>query len=174
MAPPDPARPVPAAVAGVTPVAQHEADRYSLSLLDHDGLMTPVLQAAFGPLQAIQQSAHQEGPVFLRRSSIVRVPGGEMILSAALEIQLAALPAGFLPALLSGTTLFGQVLRDFGIPVMTRDRQVYRQDTDAGSHARWGRRLGILRAQDAALLCRVDELLAPGDALLGYRRASDA
>jgi hypothetical protein len=99
----------------VTPQPIGEADRYAVRLLDHDGLMTPILLAEFGPLRAVQTVADHADGLFHRRSVLRRVPGDEAILDASLKISVQALPDGFLQSLVKAETLFGQALQDHGI-----------------------------------------------------------
>jgi hypothetical protein len=152
------------------PPPESEADRYALSLLEHDGLMTPRLQQEFGPMRAIQLAAHTTGTTF-RRQSILRTQSGDhAILEATLEISLAALPKGFLERLVAVETPFGQLLQDYMISIEILDRQTYRKAPGANTECRWGRRLTMRRADTSAHLCDVDELLVPGQQLISVRR----
>lgn len=149
--------------------ADKEAGRFSLTLLDHDGLMTPVLLAAFGRLFARQISSTYSGGWFVRRSSIFQRSTGERILDATLEISYAALPTGFLEKLTQGEELFGQLLSDFGIEVRISDKSIYSLNHDGHSGPRWGRRVSMYRQDTDDLLCQVDELLVSEALLLQYR-----
>lgn len=151
-------------------LADGGAGALSLRLLDHDGLMTPVLRAQFGALRAVQHRALREGDIYLRQSTIRRRAGGETILTARLEIRTDALPGGFLDDLAGGEVPFGQLLQDRAIGVEIRDREVFRVTAADGTAPRWGRRLAIHRLSDGALVCRVEEILAPEAELLRLSR----
>ncbi len=134
---------------------------FSKGLLDHDGLMTPVLLAQFGPLTARQTEGKQIENRFLRQSTIYQAATGEKILDAELDISLQSLPATFLDCLQQQDILFGQLLRDFSIDVRIMDRTLYQSDQSL----RWGRRLSICNANTLDLICKVQELMV-GDAQL--------
>ncbi|WP_309665918.1 hypothetical protein [Tabrizicola sp.] len=152
----------------------HQPDKetgcHSLTLLDLDGLMSPILFSEFGRLFARQISSKRSGGAFTRRSSIFQKSTGQKILDATLEISLAALPAGFLEKLTQSEELFGQLLSDFGIKVRISDKSVYSLKQDGHSGQRWGRRLSMYRQDTDELLCRVDELLVSETLLFQYRQ----
>ena len=143
---------------------------YSRSLLDHDGLMTPILAQEFGALSVRKTQTDQASGRFSRRSSIFQTASGGKSLDAVLEISAAALPAKFLDQLLRDDVLFGQLLADFEIPVRLTDRVLY-QITPSPPETRWGRRLKIYHGKTAAFICRVDELLVSEARLLAMRLA---
>jgi hypothetical protein len=153
-----------------TPQPMKDAERYALSLLEHDGLMTPRLIAEFGPLRAIQIAASQSGAVFHRQSILRTLLGDRKILEASLDISVPALPEGFLERLTRGETPFGQLLIEFSVGVRVIDRKVYRQVGRESSPGRCGRRLTMLRADSLAHLCDVDELLVCSEDLLSLRQ----
>jgi hypothetical protein len=132
---------------------------YSRSLLDHDGLMTPILAQEFGALSVRKTQTDQASGRFLRRSSIFQIASGGKILDAELEISAAAL---------RDDVLFGQLLADFEIPVRLTDRVLY-QTTPLHPEMRWGRRLTIYHAETHAFICSVDEVLAPDTQLWALR-----
>ena len=138
---------------------------FSQTLLDHDGLMTPVLVAQFGPLTVRQTEARHSETRFFRRSSIYQAASGAKILDAVLDISLPSLPLGFLAQLQDEDVLFGQLLSDFSIAVRIADRVLYQ------SHSRWGRRLTIYHSDTQAFICTVEELMAPDAQLWPLRLA---
>ena len=142
---------------------------FGRSLLDHDGLMTPILRAQFGPLTVGKTHSDQGSNRLLRRSSILQAASGIPILDAVLVISAQALPLGFLDQLLREDVLFGQLLADFAIPVRLADRSLY-QSAKAAEDPRWGRRLTIYRKDSDAFICTVDELLVSDAQLLPLRR----
>jgi hypothetical protein len=146
-----------------------DVDRYCLGLLDHDGLMTPLLRAQFGSLTAVQSGAERSDGIFLRESSIYQVATGAKILDAVLKISLPALPGGFLDRLLAEDVLFGQLLIEFRVSVRIAERSCYLSWAASDQPRRWGRRLDMYRVDTGALLCAVDELLAPGAELIASR-----
>ena len=143
---------------------------YSRSLLDHDGLMTPVLTAQFGPLIVRKTQSHPTANSVLRHSSIYQAGSDRKILDAALQISPHALPAGSLDQLLNEDILFGQLLADFSIPVRIADRTLY-HSTETDEIPRWGRRLSIYHGETGAFICRVKELLVNDAQLLTMRLA---
>ncbi len=152
------------------PPAIERAGPFSQRLLDHDGLMTPVLQAAFGPLAVRQSQVIDSVDRLRRRSSIHQAVSGAKILDAVLNVSLPALPDGFLEQLQHSDVLFGQLLSDFGLTVRTTNRILYQSLTD--NPCRLGRRVAILRRDTDALVCQVDELLVSEAQLLALRVAS--
>jgi hypothetical protein len=136
-------------------------ERMAVALLDHDGLMTPVLTRRFGPLRAEQHLSDLSGDTLHRHSTIRTHPGGEAILAARLDIHVPALPDGLLDRLGSGMVLFGQLLLDEGIDVQVQDRHLYRVGEGGAPETRWGRRLTMQRRDTGMLVCKVDELLVP-------------
>lgn len=136
----------------------------SRELLDHDGLMTPVLIRQFGPMNVRQTYAQHNEDRFLRHSTIYQSASGEKILEAVLDISLRAVPIGFLDLLQSKDVLFGQLLMDLSIAVRIVDRNVYRSETD--HPPRWGRRLAIQHCDSQVVICKVDELLVSEPHLL--------
>lgn len=136
-------------------------ERMAVALLDHDGLMTPVLTRQFGPLRAQQHRSVRSGDTVHRHSTIRTHPGGAAILVARLDIHVPALPDGLLERLGSGKVLFGQLLLDEGIAVQVRDRHLYRVGDAEAPDTRLGRRLTMQRSDTGMLICRVDELLVP-------------
>jgi chorismate-pyruvate lyase len=148
----------------------NDADRYALSLLDHDGLMTPRLVAEFGPLRAIQTSARVEGDIFHRQSILRTLADDEALLEADLKISLSALPDGFLGRLQTTQTPFGQLLMDYAIAVRFSDRQIYQHLGKNLADERWGRRLAMWHADTGGHLCDVQELLFPAKQLFDLPR----
>jgi hypothetical protein len=141
---------------------------FSQSLLDHDGLMTPVLRAAFGPLTVRQSQVLSGQDRMRRRSSIHQAATGAKILDAVLDIAVQALPEGFLEQLQRQDVLFGQLLQDFSVGVRIADRSLYRGFD--GTDLRCGRRLAIYDSARGDFICHVDELLSSEAQLLGLRR----
>lgn len=131
---------------------------FSQSLLDHDGLMTPVLLAQFGPLTVVQNEASQSATRFVRRSSIYQAATGVKILDAVLDIALQSLPVGFFDRLQQEDVLFGQLLQDFSMAVRIADRSLFHMQADQAS--RWGRRLTIYRSDTQEFICTVEEIMA--------------
>jgi hypothetical protein len=146
------------------------APPYSRSLLDHDGLMTPVLTAQFGPLIVRKTQSHTSSDHVLRHSSIYQARSNGKILDAVLTISPHALPANFVDQLLNQDILFGQILTDLAIPVRITDRILYNSHP-ADPTSRWGRRLSIYHGDTRALICSVDELLVIETQLLAMRLA---
>ena len=146
------------------PVPTEPIAHLSCRLLDHDGLMTPMLVRHFGPLTVRQTFAKQESDRFLRHSSIFQAATGEKILEAVLNIALHSLPIGFVDRMQNQDILFGQLLLDLSIDVQIADRARYRSATD--QPPRWGRRLTMFHAGRQELICQVDELLVSEPQLL--------
>lgn len=138
--------------------------RFSHDLLDHDGLMTPVLHHHFGILTVRQTHAQHYADRFVRNSSIYQVASGEKILDAVLDISLPAVPSSFLNLLQTKGVLFGQLLIDFSIDVQIVNRSLYQ--TKADHSPRWGRCLTIQHRDSQDVICTVDELLVSEPSLL--------
>lgn len=139
---------------------------FSQMLLDHDGLMTPVLIAQFGALTVQQNEFHHGADRFLRKSSIYQATSGLKILDAALEISLPSLPRGFLGQLLHEEKLFGQLLNDHSIPIRIAARTLHLSSGEDDQDARWGRSLTMYRDDTQDFLCHVQELMMPDHQLL--------
>lgn len=140
----------------------------SHALLDHGGLMTPRLTRFFGPVHASQTDLKDEGERLLRWSTLYQTRTGAPLLQARLVIFKSALPEGFLDRLLSGNRLFGGLAIEAGLPVRMIDQHIFQ--TDSGTEAKataWGRRHRVLRAEDDAPLCDVEERLEPEAVLQG-------
>ena len=151
----------------ILPSSADNLPAFSQSLLDHDGLMTPVLRAAFGPLTVRQSQAPLGQDRMRRRSTIHQAATGAKILDAVLDIAVQALPAGFLEQLQRQDVLFGQLLQDFSVGVRIADRSLY-QCFD-GPVLRCGRRLVIYGGARSDVICHVDELLTSEAQLLVLR-----
>lgn len=138
----------------------------SHALLTHDDLMTRILIRHFGPVHAVQSALVETGDTLTRRSTLHQTASGACLLNATLVIRKATLPAGFLERLVKGSDPFGGLLIEAEIDVILTDRVLYRggqPGTPDGNS--WGRRQRMLRASDGAVLCDVDELLEPEEAL---------
>lgn len=144
------------------PTTDHEISAFCRGLLDHDGLMTPLLTDVFGPISAHQMQGTVDGTVFHRMSTVVHAATETPLLSAELVIQVDALPKGMLEALRSSSTPFGALLQDAKINAVSTKRTLHLVD---GEHPRWGRRHQIINADSGALICAVNELLSPEDTL---------
>jgi len=151
------------------PPSTAAAGPFSQSLLDHDGLMTPVLRAAFGALTVSQSQAHMGQHCLQRRSSIHQAATGAKILDAVLNISITSLPAGFSEKLQQEDVLFGQLLIDHALAVRICERSLYA--SLAGEDLRFGRRAAIYRGDTDELICKVDELLVSEAQLLVLRLA---
>jgi len=142
-----------------SPLSYVTESNFSKMLLDHDGLMTPVLITHFGALTVRQNEFHQDSDRFLRKSSIYQAASGLKILDAALEISLPALPPGFLEQLLHQDKLFGQLLTDFAIPIRITARNLHPSSVEDNQGTRWGRRLTMYRDDTQEFVCHVKELM---------------
>ena len=140
----------------------------SHALLMHDGTMTHQLTRLFGPVHAVQTGAKTEGETVTRWSTIYHTESGTPLLQARLVIASQNLPEGLMTRLSSGNRLFGGLVTEAGVPVRLTDRVLYRSALPGGA---WGRRHRLLRADDGALLCDVDECLAEEDTLRRLLRA---
>ncbi len=136
----------------------------SHALLWHDGLMTRQLIRLFGPVHAVQTGIKRDGDSVTRWSTLHQTATGAALLQATLVIASPNLPDGFMDRLLSGDRLFGGLLLDAGVSVRMTERVIYRDSRHSGA---WGRRQRMLRAEDDAILCNVDECLSDEDRLHG-------
>lgn len=133
----------------------------SHALLAHDGLMTRQLIRLFGPVHAIQTRIEIGNDIVRRWSTIRQTASDTTLLQATLVIARANLPEGLLDRLQSGNRLFGGSLIEAGVAVRLIDRVIFRAPArDQHATPAWGRRHRILRANDNALLCDVEESLS--------------
>jgi hypothetical protein len=152
-----------------SPLIDATKSNFSKMLLDHDGLMTPVLIAQFGTVTVRQNEFHQDSDRLLRKSSIYQAASGSKILDAALEISLPALPPEFLGQLLHQDKLFGQLLNDFSIPIRITARTLHHASAEDNGGIRWGRRLTMYRDDTQEFVSHVEELMMPDHELLTLR-----
>ncbi|SFR42843.1 hypothetical protein SAMN04488005_1829 [Yoonia tamlensis] len=137
-----------------TDVCNH-SQGLSVWLLDHDGLMTPRLVDAFGPLKAVQTSATDTESTYQRNSQLRRRSDDALILKATLEVGKSEVPATLIDRLREGDNLFGQLLHDFGISVRVTTRGLFQ--TPSGQ---FGRNVTMARTGHERRLCRVKETLS--------------
>lgn len=133
----------------------------SRRLLDRDALLTPELLRVFGTIRAVQTACCETDTHYIRQSCLRRVIDGAPVLHARLEICKATVPPALLDALRHGETPFGQLLADFGIPVVIRKRTVF-----VTASGRYSRHVEIRAQQDETLICTVAETLVPDDQLV--------
>lgn len=134
-------------------------------LLDHKGLMTPVLNQQFGPIKALQTKYLDEVEYCMRQSRLVQASTGKIILSAELKINGSMVPQEFLRQLVSTTIPFGALLVQFHIETTIQSLNLFchtsAQTTDSVLMDRWGRRHNIVDPTNGNVLCEVEELLMP-------------
>lgn len=146
-----------------------EADnRLSAELLDHDGLMTPVLVRHFGEVYAEEIQARETQEHYIRISSIRQKVSGILLLNATLTIVKFILPDALIESLSSTKIPFGRLLDEHGVKTTIQNRILLacRDQQEAGLALRWGRRHAIVRADNKVPLCHVQELLVPEPDLL--------
>lgn len=128
-------------------------------VLDHDGLMTPVLQGTFGALEAAGTRHKNEGPILVRQSRLIQKRSGKLILSATLRIDTKAMPVGLVEKLRTSSIPFGQLLIDHGILAYASDRVIFRSPEAKDAVVRLGRQLNLKCRNSHHILCSVTELL---------------
>lgn len=143
------------------------AANLALSLLDHDGLMTPRLNRMFGPISARQLTGESRGATFQRVSEVVQTGSGVVLLSARMVILYDHLPAGVVEALQQDSKPFGQMLIDLGIAARSVDREIFTSGTDP---ERLGRRHRIVDQGSGRTICTLTETLSPEAVLQDARR----
>lgn len=140
-------------------MTQHDFHRHSqslsVSLLDHDGLMTPKLVDAFGPLKAVKITATDTATTHQRHSKLRRRSDDTLILTASLEVNKSEVPSALVDALSTSDRLFGQLLNDFGVSVQVTKRALFR--TPSGQ---FGRNVTMTRLGFDRPLCCVQETLS--------------
>jgi len=142
------------------PTGNHHIGNLSRILLDHGGLMTPVLTAFFGSILARPTVMVVRTTTVIRRSTLHCETDDEMILEAKLKIAKACIPNSMLSQLQHSFTPFGQLLADDGLKTKIARREIYCREHNDSAKTRWGRRHIILNATDDSRICDVDELLA--------------
>ena len=128
-------------------------------LLDHDKLMTPVLQSEFGETAAREVCHSFEDCMLLRQSSLFQRSTGLKVLDAKLEIFIDVVPKSIIEQLATTEKLFGHPLIENVVLAETYGRRIFARAFNEGTVIRWGRRLLLRRCTDHTVLCRVEELL---------------
>jgi chorismate-pyruvate lyase len=146
------------------------SEQFSIRLLDHDRLMTPVLKRQFGDICAVQSAADESDDTYRRVAALYRREDAVLLLEAALEIPKSALPAAIFEALRTTDRPFGQLLIDRGIDGVSVGRTLFSAGAPGSPDRRWGRRHSIVELRSGQLLCRVEELLVPERHLLAARQ----
>ncbi|MDO6590205.1 hypothetical protein DS901_12130 [Loktanella sp. D2R18] len=131
------------------------AQSLSLRLLAHRGLMTPRLTAAFGAMTADKVSITERDQRLTRKSRLISVESGEIILRAELSIVFENLPEMLVSQLRGTFTLFGQLLLDHKIDVSVAEPQIF-QTPDG----RYGRRTKITGTSGGIPICDVAEIMS--------------
>jgi len=131
------------------------------TILDHDGLMTPVLYQYFGDVIAKQIKFAETREIYTRDSEIRQSATGALILTAQLKVSKKHLPASLIDKLRGSTALFGQLLLDHQLEVEIHDRKINVSNQHSADLKSWGRTHNIVEAATGKLLCEVREALAP-------------
>lgn len=132
------------------------------SLLDHDGLMTPVLVAHFGPLSVQVLRTEVSGAAAFRRiSQLYQTATGTIILDAEMILNAAALPAQVLAGLQDSSIPFGQLVIEAGIAACSVDREITWLMSSLDSERRACRRHRLINARSGKELCAIVETLSP-------------
>ncbi|MBL4806248.1 MAG: hypothetical protein JKY31_03060 [Rhodobacteraceae bacterium] len=135
---------------------------FGKKLLNHNGLMTPVITRFFGPMRAIQTRFEETQATYYRVSLLYQCAQHNLIIEAKLLASKDNLPAGLIDALRNTDQLFGQLLLDYHISVRIAPPKI-RHD-----NSRWSRQLAMLDKANGKLLCKVDEHLVSDQQLLKH------
>ncbi len=136
-------------------------NQFSLEILDHARLMTPMLHSYFGEIYAVQREGTETPEIYNRISRVYCKANSGMLLDAKLRISKPALPEQLVEALRSTDVPFGKLLLDFGIAAKADRRVIFCQGNASAPDCRWGRRHRIVTCETGTELCDVEELLAP-------------
>ena len=129
-------------------------------LLNHCGLMTPVLNQFFGTVSAQQLRFEEDAHTYRRASALFQQPDDNLILEASLVVSKLHLPASLIESLRTTDNLFGQLLADYNIEVQTTAPELRLLNS------RWSRDIDLLEKATGELLCSVHELLVEDRYLL--------
>ncbi len=142
------------------------------SLLDHDGLMTPILLAYFGSIKVeVLQTEVLNATTLRRVSRLHQAATGAVILDAEMILNTAALPRQVLIGLQDTPIPFGQLLMDAGITARSVERQIVGLGEKDKSERRLGRRHRLVNARTEQELCKIVETLSPLPVLLAAHEA---
>lgn len=147
-------------VTGVTIVAA-DGVRLGMDLLDHDGLMTPVLVAQFGPIRVEKSQDDRDGGLLHRVSRLHQMATGWVILDADMILNTRALPPKVLTGLHETTTPFGHLLIESDVQARSVDRVITRVAATDGGEDRLKRQHRLIDARRGVTLCQVIETLSP-------------
>lgn len=135
-------------------------DSLGFKLLNHDGLMTPVLVREFGPLRAVQLAYEQTSTNYRRTSEIFQSASNLLVLNATLNINKASLSMEAVDSLMTTEILFGQLLGEQGIEVSLVGGTIFKR-----LDGRFGRRTDMYIKGSATRLAQVEETLVSDLAL---------
>ena len=142
------------------------------SLVDHDGLMTPVLVAHFGLIKVqVLRTEVLSDTTHCRVSQLRQAATGAVILDAETTLNTAALPPPVLIGLRDTDIPFGQLLIKAGIPARSVDRQITGLVALQGAERRLCRRHRLVNAQTGQELCAIIETLSPVSVLQSAQAA---
>lgn len=145
------------------------AASFDWSLVDHDGLMTPLLVTRFGPIEVRLLHTADLGPTERRRvSQLLQRDSGTVILEAEMVLNLTAIPGSILTALHESAVPFGQLLIEAGIPALSVDRKITALPS---APPRLRRRHRLVNARTGQELCKISETLSPLPVLLAAHAA---
>ena len=151
-----------------------ESSGLEWSLLDHNGLLTPVLIVQFGPITAEKVSTDFVGSSVMRRlSRLHQATTGAVILDAEMILSTAALPKEVLTGLQETVVPFGQLLIDAGISARSVDRQILRLQPLDGGESRLCRQHRLINTRSGQELCKVVETLSTLSILKAAQKAID-
>lgn len=141
-------------------------------LLDHDGLLTPVLMSHFGPITAHRVQTDVLSATALRRvSQLHQAATGTVILDAEMVLNTGDMPQSLLTDLQETVIPFGQLLIQSGLTARSVDREITVQNGPNGAERRLGRRHRLVDAQTGRHLCTLVETLSPLSVLLTAQQA---
>ena len=129
-------------------------------LLDHNGLMTPVLTRFFGPIYAYETQREEDELSYRRTSTLFQSTSQKKILDAHLVIAKGSLPVELIEDLRVTSILFGQLLKDHNIDIETSAPKVRLIGQ------RWGRSVELIEKRSGKVICSVEELLVKDKMLL--------
>ena len=147
---------------------------FEMILLDHDGLMTPVLKAHFGPIRVEKQLDEGQNLGKLRRvSRLHQVATGLIILDADMILNIGELTPEIMGGLHGSTIPFGQLLIQSGSAAKSVDRVISRIAGQDGQADRLRRQHRLINAHTQAELCQIMETLSPLPVLMAARTAQE-
>lgn len=145
----------------------------TVQLLSNRSLLTPHLTGNFGEVFVKERRQEQQGEFLHRRTVLAQRSTGLGLLEGVLKIHRQNLSERIVKILNDTDILFGQLLLDERIPVVTTEPELFEVAGSQNADTRRGREHIIMHAQAHTVLCEVRELFYPDDVIERARQARE-